>query len=396
MSEGLDHIWTLFEISEIGSDGNITPYLHNAMRKCATWFRAAGASLFIRDDDGRFSLNVQAGADSNLPADATIENGKGIAGEAIARGEPLLLNGSEDSVLLSRHRRQRKRITSSIVMPLKVGGEIVGVLNLSRTLGQLPFSDADLNQVQTVARQIALAVSNAQLIQTLLQTKTIAAEQERELARVSRLAEIGQMTAAVAHEVRNPLTGISSAAQMIKSAPETADEFAELILVEVEKLKLICEEFLEFARPVSLRLAPVQLTHLVSNLLINIKSLADERQVQLVLENSLDQPIIHLDALKIEQALRNLIQNAVQSCSRGGTVSVRIDGRKVVVKDTGSGIKEENLTKLFTPFFTSKSNGTGLGLCNVKKIIDAHHGEILVESRIGEGSIFTVELGAAA
>lgn len=217
----------------------------------------------------------------------------------------------------------------------------------------------------------------------------------REMSRLARLAEIGQMTAAIAHEIRNPLTGIRSAAQMITTSPEHSSEFAGIIEEEVLKLNAICEEFLEFSRPLALRCREFDISELAKNLAKRHREEFEARGVRLKLEIEEHEPTIYGDVLRLEQVMRNLVLNALQACARGGEVRLVLRSKGFSVEDTGKGMQEEDLHKLFTPFFTTKPNGTGLGLCNARKIVDAHGGKLAVWSKPGIGSRFDVFIGVA-
>lgn len=214
----------------------------------------------------------------------------------------------------------------------------------------------------------------------------------RELSRMARLAEIGQMTAAIAHEIRNPLTGIRSAAQMVSLAPEQATEFAEIIESEVLKLNGLCEEFLEFARPMELRRGPVRLCDLARKVVRLEQPAFQQAAVGLLVEFSAKDPIIQADPVRLEQVLRNLLQNAREACRPGGCVTLRIGEGVLSVQDDGEGMDDAARERLFTPFFTTKANGTGLGLSNVKKIVEAHRGRVRVRTAPGQGTEFEVLL----
>lgn len=217
-------------------------------------------------------------------------------------------------------------------------------------------------------------------------------KEQQNAARTRRLAEIGQMTAAVAHEIRNPLTGIHSAAQMMTQMPEMADEFSRMIQEEVGKLNRLCEEFLEFARPLAIRMGDVRLVDIATKTVSLVQCEFDQCDVHLKVEIGPDKPTIQGDALRIEQVLRNLLRNALQACKKGGQVTLRVRARELEVEDDGCGMSKEQVEHLFTPFFTTKAKGTGLGLSNVRKIIDAHDGKIEVWSTPEQGSRFTVKL----
>ncbi len=211
-----------------------------------------------------------------------------------------------------------------------------------------------------------------------------------ELERMTRLAEIGQMTAAIAHEIRNPLTGIISAAQMIVSSPDLSFEFGQMIEVEAKKLNALCDEFLEFARPVTLKLEPSYLASVIGRVIDQFCMHLPQSQVQVELKIEGAQPIIQLDTAKIEQVMRNLLRNAIQASEQGGKVLVTVRGNSATIKDGGHGMSAETLSNLFVPFFTTKANGTGLGMCVVKKAIQAHGGDITVRSELGKGTSVTL------
>lgn len=215
---------------------------------------------------------------------------------------------------------------------------------------------------------------------------------ERENARVNRLAEIGQMTAAIAHEIRNPLTGIRSAAQMIRQHPDTLNDFIGMIEEEALKLNSLCDEFLEFAKPISLNRQETTLGEIVQSQIDLMRWSFDEKEVELRGVISFDQPKYHVDSRKIGQVVLNLLRNALDASVAGTSVLCEVKNGRISVIDSGAGISPEDLGKLFSPFFTTKADGTGLGLCNAKKVIDAHGGSIKVISEIGRGTTFEIEL----
>jgi signal transduction histidine kinase len=228
-------------------------------------------------------------------------------------------------------------------------------------------------------------------------TKQVMAE--REIARVSRLAEIGQMTAAIAHEIRNPLTSIRGAAQVLRSERTLsgARAWARVIEDEANSLNGLCDQFLEFARPMALNLRPTDIRLLLDKLLKAMQPDIEPSGVDVNLNLVPRVPIIEVDAEKLAQALRNLIRNALEAMPSGGTLTVDglIEAGKLhlSVQDTGKGIRQDDMKRLFTPFFTTRPNGTGLGLCNVMRTAEAHGGTVRVESS-KSGSKFTISIPA--
>jgi len=213
---------------------------------------------------------------------------------------------------------------------------------------------------------------------------------QKELARVRRLAEIGQMTAAIAHEIRNPLTGIRSSAQMVKECGAEAAEFGKIIEEEALKLNALCDEFLEFAKPLQLSVQHVAPGKLVESLAQRHWQDFAKADVKLNLEIASDAPTIEADPLRLEQVFRNLLLNALQACGAGDEVTVHVGPDRIEVRDNGTGLDAGMKEKLFTPFFTTKASGTGLGLPNVRKIVDAHGWSIGVDTEPGKGTAFVL------
>jgi C4-dicarboxylate-specific signal transduction histidine kinase len=213
-----------------------------------------------------------------------------------------------------------------------------------------------------------------------------------DLNRMRRLAEIGQMSAAIAHEIRNPLTGIRSAAQLVRQAPDQASELGEIIEQETLKLNELCDDFLDFARPLALRIEPADLATIARGVQASHATEFEAAGVTLTVQIEGEKPIIEGDARRLEQVMRNLLLNALQACDRGQRVALVITQNGFRVEDTGQGMDEATLEGLFVPFFTTKAHGSGLGLSTVRKVVDAHGGDIRVRSEVGKGSVFEIAL----
>ncbi len=215
---------------------------------------------------------------------------------------------------------------------------------------------------------------------------------QREVHRLSRLAEIGRMTAAIAHEFRNPLTGIRSAAQMIQSSPEFSKDFGQIIEDEVIKLNTLCTEFLEFARPMSLDRDEMKLSEAAKRVIDLLSVVFSKNGVDLELNVEPIEAYVYGDLRKLEQVFHNLLRNALEATPPGGMVTVKVERKGFEIIDNGIGLSEDAKDKLFSPFFTTKPQGTGLGLSTVRKIIEAHGGTIMAESSPEVGTIFRVSL----
>jgi two-component system, NtrC family, sensor histidine kinase HydH len=225
-------------------------------------------------------------------------------------------------------------------------------------------------------------------------------EAQASLRRSERLAALGQLTAGLAHELRNPLGTIKASAEMMmkpaaKNRPGVRDEMADYILSEVNRMNGLVASFLDFARPLQIHPEAADLGGLLRDVEREQEDLAQSRDVQLVIRKPQDL-LFRFDRDLLRLALSNLLQNAIQASGAGQQVELRteegINEVTIFVVDHGEGIAPQNLESIFNPFFTTKPEGTGLGLALVAKIIDEHGGRINVESEFGKGTTFEVRL----
>ncbi len=242
---------------------------------------------------------------------------------------------------------------------------------------------------QAVAEQLATANRNLQ-------------EAEAAVRRSDRLAALGQLTAGLAHELRNPISTIRTSAEMLmKTVPaenEVARELAGYIGSEVDRTNSLITRFLEFARPLRLRLDQNDIAACIDRAVTQVEKHTPPLEVGIFKNYSPDVRPFLFDTELMERVFYNLVLNAAQASPAKGVVTVKtraVEGEvEISVIDRGSGIDPKQMENIFNPFFTTKAEGVGLGLAIVSKIVDEHGGHILVESRPGEGSVFLVYLPA--
>ena len=222
---------------------------------------------------------------------------------------------------------------------------------------------------------------------------------EARMRAADRLASLGRMAANIAHEIRNPLAALSGAVEVMAAgaADDTRERLGQIVLKETGRLNAIIREFLEYARPAPLSLTPVNVAEAVDEVLLLLEHQAPAGTLKAVREFP---PALTwtVDRQQFRQAVWNLCLNAVQAMPEGGELRVTMTagGRLVLrVSDTGEGIEAADLGHIFEPFFSTKPNGSGLGLALVHRIVQDHGGEIDVYSRPRLGSTFTVTLPAA-
>jgi PAS domain S-box-containing protein len=274
---------------------------------------------------------------------------------------------------MSLHRRDGAEFPAAVALTPIVGGSRLGHLCVMRDLTAERRAEESLRQMQA------------------------------RLAHQEKIAALGQVAAQVAHEVRNPLTGLQLYSMHMKAKladrmSEAELQLADKIVETINHLSRTVEQIVNFARPLSLERREVDLNRVVGDLLHLLEPQLVAAHVEPHVELSPECTRARLDESSLRSALTNLIINGVQAMSGGGRLSVRTlrDGGelRVEIADTGAGMTGEQIGKIFEAFYTTKAKGLGLGMPYAKKVIEEHGGEIGVESRPGEGTLVTVRLPA--
>ncbi len=220
------------------------------------------------------------------------------------------------------------------------------------------------------------------------------------LLRSERLAAIGRIAAQITHEIRNPLSSISLNAEELGERAPGARDLCDAIVREVDRLTAITEEYLRFARLPKPSMQRAEVNEVVRDLLEFVRAELAEAQVSLEVRLSPELPRVLADVAQLRQLLLNLVRNAREAMTRGGSLRVTTRGGEgsvlVEVRDTGPGIEPARLQRIFDPFFTTKERGTGLGLAMAQEIAQEHGGQLTCESRVGSGTTFTLRLPALA
>lgn len=334
----------------------------------------------------------------------------------LAHTDPRLIDQRRDNPLLvqvsARREPVQKMVEESdgtkhfdIVKPVTANGADLGFLEIGLSLGSMEAAwQQSLRSMLVVGLAIlamgsfgmGIIFSNQQ--SHLRKVKSL----EAELSRQERLSELGNLAATVAHEIRNPLNSVSMGLQRLSAEflpTRDQDEYARFLNLmqgEVRRLNAIVEQFLGLARPLSLKPEKLAVGHFLENLVVLAAGDAASANVRIDLQVASNLPPLEADPNYLKQLLLNLILNGVQAMPEGGTLTVAADADKdylrLAVTDRGVGIKPEAAMKIFEPYFTTKPNGSGLGLSIARRIAEAHGGKITVESEPQRGSRFQVFL----
>jgi signal transduction histidine kinase len=279
-----------------------------------------------------------------------------------------------------------------IVVPLVMKENPLGLMLLGKKLSKEDFTHEELEFLDGFSLQIFLAISRGLIHREMIL-------KDRHLMQSEKLASLGQLAAGIAHEIRNPLGIISGSAETLlkQEDSETHREMAQYIVEESERINSMVNNFLNFARPKDPRFQSCDLVDLLSKTLRLITPQAKSHKIDIVGAIP-DKPlVVTIDREQIQQAIMNIVLNALEAMPTGGVCSVALSGNgkdQVIIKfsDTGGGIPKENLPRIFDPFFTTKDKGTGLGLSIAHTIIEKHGGAISVTATPQGGTTFVISL----
>ncbi|MFH1466682.1 MAG: ATP-binding protein, partial [Pseudomonadota bacterium] len=372
--------------------------------------RTPYACVYLWDQErGQFVCAAARGAGEEGLLEAlppvSLEGPTGGAPPWMVRGE--LLRRSRRPVPNAEAAGQRARMMKAmgvdVLLPLTSGELLLGWLGLLGDPGDEGFSREELRRLRRAADLLAVVLENVHGF--------------GQLEEQHRLATLGTMAAGLAHEIRNPLAAIKGAAQYLgepggerPGCPEESAEFVKIIVEEADRLSDVVDRFLDYARPMEVQHAQVDLNAVAHRALESLRrqGLPEGIRVDLDLTDPLPQP--PGDATLLLQVVENLLSNAVQALAKArsseGGAHIRVHTRPghafghgqgpsavdLVVEDDGPGFPTQDRDKLFIPFYTRRPGGTGLGLALCRRIVHAHGGEIEAGERPGGGARFTVHL----
>ena len=376
--------------SSLELDRVLTMSLHSIRQ---TLHVEAGSLVLFDADSGELQFrNTLDAVEVWIRTDAD-QIGGGIIGRLTATHEPVVANEPQPDRL-----PYELRVRNLLAVPLIVKNRVLGaIIVLNRDEGA--FTSDDLELLQFLAAAVAVATENARLYGELADFARELERSQTQLIQAEKLAATGRLAASIAHEINNPLQAIHNCLYLVLKRPLTDEKkqhYLSMAQDETERLITLVQRTLEFYRPSKGRAAATDVNHLIENVL----ALSNKRlehghiQVQTQLQANLP-PIVGVPD-QLTQVLLNLVINAIEAMPDGGELSLSSAAHegwlRIAVHDTGPGISPDEAAKIFEPFYTTKTTGTGLGLAVSYGIIQRHGGRITVSGAPNAGTTFTIAL----
>jgi PAS domain S-box-containing protein len=364
------------------------------------------AFYLLRPEEGVAVLAyVHGKSAADLPGDRARIPLKGTRlGEVAREGKPRVLHIEDYADSRSRQLLVGLDYQTVVALPLIARAEVIGVMHVS-FVERRTLEPREIEFLQAAAAHFAAAIEASRLVDDLRRSYVDLSRAQEQLVHRERLAALGEMAAAVAHEVRNPLgvifNSVGSLRRLVGNDRGDAEMLIGIIAEEAVRLNDIVGDLLDFARPLKPELQEGSLTEVVREAIRSAVATTGDR---IVVELVTEEPVLNvpLDARLLRQAILNVALNAVQSIEGPGTLRIRISSihvadaahARVEITDSGPGIPAEHLPRVFEPFFTTRPKGTGLGLAVVKRIVEGHRGRVSVTSEPGTATAFVIDLPA--
>jgi len=337
-----------------------------------------------------------------MPLDEALIDQQVLGGDMIA-----IEDVRADSRFSARDEAAQLGIVSMLCAPLIARRKVIGTIRLY-TNERRDFNLSDRKMFLAVAGQAATAIDNARLYsQVELKNKELLASNvtlrktQTELVKKEKLAALGEMAATVAHEIRNPLTSVRGFAQRIaRKYGDLSDgrlgEYTSIIIEEVDRLNKFIKDVLDFARRAKPELTKVNVNVILSEIVNLMRDELTAQSIMVIPDFDMNLKETIADQTLLKQAFINIVQNARHAMNKGGILMIRTQNAgnsiRIRIADDGHGIPPEVMHRIWTPFYTTRVQGTGLGLALVSRIIDDHHGNIQLRSKPGRGTIVDIRL----
>ncbi len=415
----------------MASSLDLNTVLEQSLVEVKSMLEAEGASVLLYElNSEKLVFAAAASPEAERMIGRQVPLSTSIAGWAVRAGQPVLIDDAQhDPRFYNRIDAITGLTTHSLVaVPLIFQKKVIGVVEaINKARGK--FQPHDLEMLQALSSSAAIAIENARLYQTEREQARRLQESQAQLIQVEKMAALGRLVASVAHEINNPLQAVQTCLTLAEEElanrrrPEKLNHYLDIAEGEIERIATIIHRMRDFYRPVHRQqrqasdpesfyrsaqeeLQSIDLHTIIDNVLLLTNRQLQHRGVEVEREWAGNLPPIEGNPDHLKQVFLNLVLNAVDAMAvEGGTLHIRtaLDEAKLYgdrlqpvirleFRDVGEGIPPEILPRLFEPLFTTKQKGSGLGLFTSYKIIEAHQGQITVESQVGTGTTFTILL----
>jgi signal transduction histidine kinase len=368
----------------------------------------AGALFQLNPVDHSYHVSVSHNLSASHEAQITFDFEEGVPGWVVKNRKPLIIPNTATDRRVHPYIIE-EGVCSVLAVPLVAREQNVGVLNLYGKDRSRVFDEEALRLAEIFAAQAAYAIENAQLVDQLRQA---ASELEGRVARRTqqlrdtqaqiiqneKLAAVGRLAASIAHEVNNPLQAIALQLQLIRDEPLPATPLRHLSIVQEEMARIagIVELLLDFQRPKTGRRQPQEMADLLRDVLALAGKQLQQAKIKVKTGNLADLPYVLADENQLKQVFLNLVLNAMEAMPAGGELQISADEEEEMISlqftDNGPGMEPEVLSRIFEPFFSTKPDGTGIGLWVSHEIISRHGGTLEAQGTLGKGATFIVRL----
>ena len=380
--------------TSVHSSSDVKEVLHLVVKMATEAVSAKGALLRILNvETGQLELSASYGLSERYLSKGHVSTAKVIT-DLCRMNKVIIIEDVQTNPRVQYPREAREEgIASMLDLPLTLGDQVVGIIRIFFG-DKRKFSEEHLDFLKAIAEQCTLAIDKARLIEKQQ------SRYEHLAIQTEKLSALGRMAAGIAHEINNPLGGILLyGTNLIKKVPKEGPLYdsLEVIINETMRCKRIIQDLLEFSRD----RPPSKIMGNINDTLEKAVGILENefrlKHITVKKDLSGEIPEILLDSSQLQQVFVNILVNAVEAIQEGGTITIQTHmgkdrGRMIVeIADTGCGISAENRAKIFEPFFSTKSKGTGLGLAVSYGIVQNHQGNIGVTSEPGKGTCFSIE-----
>src|SRR4030066_624392 len=376
------------------------------------------ASILLSDvEEDIYRIQCSRGLSSDFTSKLRLSSESSIvlwlsaSGRILKRNSADLEHTEQQNILYSAL-REMKMLHSAVTIPIVNEGKLLGILNLDNKITGIPFNNSELERIFVLATYLGKAIRDIyhyksickqkENIQKILEQmesekrEVVIEEKPDEYPRI-----FNELVGRMSHELRNPLVSIRTFTQLMKERyndPEFKDFFFTTVTVEVEKLNSLVEKLIAFTHPIEYKFSMVDIGKVLDDSILAVTRNLKQSEFRIIRNYKRDIILLRADKVQLGKAFSHLIQNSLNAMASGGTLTIDVDQIKendtccISIKDTGKGIPQEDIDKIFDPFYTTPEKGVGLGLPLSKKIIEGHGGKITVSSLLNQGTTLTVTL----